>query len=90
MEPQDLTLEHTARREAHEECGITLNRHKVRKLATLSPFLSRGNLIVTPVVFFITDQTLMVRVSPHCFGPYIQIIVNRSLFFLLVIFLEFR
>ncbi|PLW23168.1 hypothetical protein PCANC_12139 [Puccinia coronata f. sp. avenae] len=63
MEPQDLTLEHTARREAHEECGITLNRHKVRKLATLSPFLSRGNLIVTPVVFFITDQTLMPRLN---------------------------
>ncbi|WAQ90062.1 hypothetical protein PtA15_12A47 [Puccinia triticina] len=59
MEPQDLSLEDTARREAHEECGITLNRHKVRKLATLSSFLTRGNLIVTPIVFFIADQTLM-------------------------------
>ncbi|KAA1127231.1 hypothetical protein PGTUg99_032218 [Puccinia graminis f. sp. tritici] len=63
MEPQDLSLEETARREAHEECGITLNRHKVRKLTTLAPFLSRGNLIVTPVVFFIADQTLMPRLN---------------------------
>ncbi|OAV98750.1 hypothetical protein PTTG_25491 [Puccinia triticina 1-1 BBBD Race 1] len=63
MEPQDLSLEDTACRKAHEECGITLNRHKVRKLATLSPFPTRGNLIVTPIVFFIANQTLMPRLN---------------------------
>jgi len=63
MEPQDVSIEETARREAYEECGITRNRHKVRKLATLAPFLTRGNLIVTPVVFFISDQSLIPRLN---------------------------
>lgn len=63
MEAQDWTLEDTARREAYEECGITTDRHKVRRLTTLAPFLSRGNLIVTPIVFFISDQTLIPRIN---------------------------
>ena len=78
MEPQDVSVEETARREAYEECGITRNRHKVRKLATLAPFLTRGNLIVTPVVFFISDQSLIVS-APEIFPHpliYIHAIVN--------------
>ncbi|KAH9811605.1 NUDIX hydrolase domain-like protein [Melampsora americana] len=57
MEIGDLDLEHTARREAYEECGLTRNPKKVRKLTI------RGSLIVTPVVCFITDQTLMPRLN---------------------------
>ncbi|EGG08067.1 uncharacterized protein MELLADRAFT_105357 [Melampsora larici-populina 98AG31] len=63
MEIDDVDLEHTARREAYEECGLTRNSKKVRRLAMLTPFLSRGYLIVTPVVCFITDQTLMPRLN---------------------------
>ncbi|POW05523.1 hypothetical protein PSHT_10783 [Puccinia striiformis] len=53
MEPKDSTLEETARREAQEECGITRNPDKVIKLTSLDPFLTRSNLIVTPIVFFL-------------------------------------
>ncbi|KAH9466861.1 hypothetical protein Pst134EB_001912 [Puccinia striiformis f. sp. tritici] len=63
MEPKDSTLEETARREAQEECGITRNPDKVIKLTSLDPFLTRSNLIVTPIVFFITDQSLMPRLN---------------------------
>ncbi|CAH7678540.1 expressed protein, partial [Phakopsora pachyrhizi] len=36
---------------------------KVRRLTRLSPFLTRGKLIVTPLVFFITDQTLVPKLN---------------------------
>ncbi|KAG0148374.1 hypothetical protein CROQUDRAFT_41474 [Cronartium quercuum f. sp. fusiforme G11] len=63
METSDPDLEYTSRREAWEECGVTRDPKKVIKLTVLEPFLSRGNLIVTPVVFFIADQTLMPRLN---------------------------
>lgn len=62
LDPSDLDLEFTARREAFEECGMPIDRHKVKKLTTLQPFLSRSQLIVTPVVCYIIDaQTITVR-----------------------------
>ncbi|MBW0551767.1 hypothetical protein O181_091482 [Austropuccinia psidii MF-1] len=56
---KDRNLEQTARREAFEECGLSLDYQKVKKLTSLDPFLTRGNLIVTPIVFFISDLSLM-------------------------------
>ncbi|KAH9466862.1 hypothetical protein Pst134EB_001912 [Puccinia striiformis f. sp. tritici] len=84
MEPKDSTLEETARREAQEECGITRNPDKVIKLTSLDPFLTRSNLIVTPIVFFITDQSLMVTFTPFSLHiKYIYVVVYISLVFLL-------
>lgn len=83
LEPDDLDLEYTARREAFEECGLPIDRQKVRKLTTLQPFLSRSQLIVTPVVCYIADQSLTVRPprvlsSPARLIPSRQPILNRS------------
>ncbi|PCH40719.1 hypothetical protein WOLCODRAFT_70305 [Wolfiporia cocos MD-104 SS10] len=57
-DPQDKNIEWTARREALEEIGLPMDRSKVPLLCTLEPFLARTELIVTPVVVLILDNTL--------------------------------
>ncbi|EJD37352.1 hypothetical protein AURDEDRAFT_92407 [Auricularia subglabra TFB-10046 SS5] len=58
VDPQDKSLEDTARREAFEEIGLPRDKLRVPLLCTLEPFLARNKLVVTPVVVLITDQTL--------------------------------
>ncbi|PFH48984.1 hypothetical protein AMATHDRAFT_148630 [Amanita thiersii Skay4041] len=58
VDPEDKSMEDTARREAFEEIGLPMDRRKVPLLCTLEPFLARNDLIVTPVVVLILDYTL--------------------------------
>ncbi|KAJ7766028.1 NUDIX hydrolase domain-like protein [Mycena metata] len=58
VDPEDRTIEDTARREAFEEIGLPINKFKVPLLCILEPFLSSNQLIVTPVVVLILDNTL--------------------------------
>lgn len=61
MDPEDDNLEATARREAQEEVGLPNNPTQVEHLTALRPFLTRGYLLVTPIVCFIKDYALQVR-----------------------------
>ncbi|KAJ7109089.1 NUDIX hydrolase domain-like protein [Mycena crocata] len=58
VDPEDRTIEDTARREAFEEIGLPPNKQKVPLLCILEPFLASNHLIVTPVVVLILDNTL--------------------------------
>ncbi|KAJ7478180.1 NUDIX hydrolase domain-like protein [Mycena latifolia] len=58
VDPEDRTIEDTARREAFEEIGLPRNKLKVPLLCILEPFLASNQLIVTPVVVLILDNTL--------------------------------
>ncbi|KAI0690270.1 NUDIX hydrolase domain-like protein [Cytidiella melzeri] len=57
-EPKDRSIEYTARREAYEEIGLPLDKRKVPLLCILEPFLAGSNLIVTPVVVLVLDNTI--------------------------------
>lgn len=57
VDPEDKTIEDTARREAFEEIGLPPDRNKAPLLCILEPFLA-AELIVTPVVVLILDNTL--------------------------------
>ncbi|KDR84421.1 hypothetical protein GALMADRAFT_111732 [Galerina marginata CBS 339.88] len=57
VDPEDKSIEDTARREAFEEVGLPHDRNKVPLLCVLEPFLA-AELIVTPVVVLILDNTL--------------------------------
>ncbi|KAJ3574685.1 hypothetical protein NP233_g1586 [Leucocoprinus birnbaumii] len=57
VDPEDKNIEDTARREAFEEIGLSRDRRKVPLLCILEPFLA-AELVVTPVVVLILDNTL--------------------------------
>ncbi|KAF8076966.1 NUDIX hydrolase domain-like protein [Lyophyllum atratum] len=57
-DPEDGTVEDTARREAFEEIGLPRDRRKVPLLCILEPFVAGNATIVTPVVVLILDNTL--------------------------------
>ncbi|ODO07894.1 hypothetical protein I350_03475 [Cryptococcus amylolentus CBS 6273] len=63
-EPGDVDQEGTARREAFEEIGVPIDQERIRKLCLLDPFLTGNALIVTPVVFVITDRALTPLLNP--------------------------
>ncbi|KAE9387749.1 WD40 repeat-like protein [Gymnopus androsaceus JB14] len=58
MDPEDKTIEDTARREAFEEIGLPLDPSKAPLLCMLEPFYVEKQLLVTPVVVLILDNTL--------------------------------
>ncbi|KAJ7638159.1 NUDIX hydrolase domain-like protein [Mycena rosella] len=58
VDPEDRTIEDTARREAFEEIGLPRNKLKVPLLCILEPFMASNQLVVTPVVVLILDNTL--------------------------------
>ncbi|KAH7887271.1 NUDIX hydrolase domain-like protein [Phlebopus sp. FC_14] len=58
LEPQDMTVEDTARREAFEEIGLPQDKERVPLLCIMEPFLAGNQMIVTPVVVLILDRTL--------------------------------
>ncbi|KAF8886963.1 NUDIX hydrolase domain-like protein [Infundibulicybe gibba] len=65
VDPEDKSWEDTARREAYEEIGLPRDRQKVPLLCVLDPFLATNDLIVTPVVVLILDNTLRVEYHTH-------------------------
>ncbi|KAG6330682.1 hypothetical protein ID866_8410 [Astraeus odoratus] len=81
----DVSLVHTAFREAHEEVGLPLNCPHVHQLCVLRPFLSASQLLVTPVVALLTDPGLLANLSPcagevdHVFTHPLEAILNPSL-----------
>ncbi|KIK57333.1 hypothetical protein GYMLUDRAFT_246983 [Collybiopsis luxurians FD-317 M1] len=60
MDMEDESIEHTARREAFEEAsiGLPLDPSKAPLLCMLEPFYVEKQLLVTPVVVLILDNTL--------------------------------
>ncbi|CUA78133.1 rhomboid-like protein [Rhizoctonia solani] len=64
VEPKDRSIEDTARREAFEEIGLPIDKRRLKLLCILEPFLSGNNLIVTPVVVLIKDQSLKPKLNP--------------------------
>ncbi|KAF5334412.1 hypothetical protein D9611_013561 [Ephemerocybe angulata] len=57
VDPEDNSIEDTARREAFEEIGLPRDKLKVPLLCVLEPFLA-AELIVIPVVVLILDKSL--------------------------------
>ncbi|KAJ7264192.1 NUDIX hydrolase domain-like protein [Mycena rebaudengoi] len=57
-DPEDRSIEDTARREAYEEIGLPRDNIKVPLLCIMEPFIAANSLIVTPVVVLILDNTL--------------------------------
>lgn len=51
-------------REAHEEVSLPLSSPSIHTLSILSPFLSQGQLLVTPIVAFLTDPSLLATLVP--------------------------
>ncbi|KAJ1306821.1 hypothetical protein OPQ81_007807 [Rhizoctonia solani] len=75
MEPKDRSIEDTARREAFEEIGLPIDKWRIKLLCTLEPFLSGNNLIVTPVVVLIKDQSL----KPKLNAPEVDLLFTHPL-----------
>ncbi|KIJ11989.1 hypothetical protein PAXINDRAFT_118517 [Paxillus involutus ATCC 200175] len=67
VDESDESLVHTAFREAHEEVGLPLNSPYIHTLGTLQPFLSQSQLLVTPVIVFLTNLAVLDTLKP-CVG----------------------
>ncbi|KAH9978152.1 hypothetical protein BGW80DRAFT_1286081 [Lactifluus volemus] len=61
VDDEDKTIEDTARREAFEEIGLPQDKAKLPLLCILDPFIVGNEVLVTPVVVLILDNTLQVR-----------------------------
>ncbi|KAF9235228.1 NUDIX hydrolase domain-like protein, partial [Melanogaster broomeanus] len=58
VDPQDVTVEGTARREAFEEIGLPEDKERVPLLCVMEPHIAGNQMVVTPVVVLILDKTL--------------------------------
>ncbi|KAF8134861.1 NUDIX hydrolase domain-like protein [Boletus edulis] len=85
VDETDADLVHTAFREAHEEVGLALNSPDIHTLCTLPPFLSQSQLIVTPVVAFLTNPSVLCTLKPcvgevdHIFNHPLEAVLDPSL-----------
>ncbi|KAF7364278.1 Nudix hydrolase 15, mitochondrial [Mycena sanguinolenta] len=77
VDPEDRTIEDTARREAFEEIGLPRNKLQVPLLCVLEPFLSSNHLIVTPRVRLLVHFARLRIESDTGFGTP-QPILNAS------------
>ncbi|KAF8432941.1 hypothetical protein L210DRAFT_960253 [Boletus edulis BED1] len=58
VDVQDVTVEDTARREAFEEIGLPVDKARVPLLCVMEPYLAKGEILVTPVVVLVLDNSL--------------------------------
>ncbi|PVG04044.1 hypothetical protein CPB86DRAFT_690995, partial [Serendipita vermifera] len=58
-EPQDSDALATALRESQEECGLDPNSQSLHFITYLPPFLSQWKLLVTPVVMYLEDTSVI-------------------------------
>ncbi|KAJ7863983.1 NUDIX hydrolase domain-like protein [Mycena olivaceomarginata] len=78
VDPEDRTIEETARREAFEEIGLPRNKLQVPLLCVLEPFLASNHLIVTPSV--ITSFEYPYLIPSVVFQPILNASEVASLF----------
>lgn len=64
MDETDADVVETAYREAFEEVGLPLSSSHIHKIAILRPFLSSSKLLVTPVVSFLDDLSILKDLQP--------------------------
>nr|XP_019008376.1 uncharacterized protein I206_06935 [Kwoniella pini CBS 10737]OCF47157.1 hypothetical protein I206_06935 [Kwoniella pini CBS 10737] len=73
VDPEDLDVIHTARREAFEEVGLPLDHPSIHYLTTLEQVMTilplnshmKNHIVVTPVVCFISDPSLLDDLRPN-------------------------
>ncbi|KAF8271688.1 NUDIX hydrolase domain-like protein [Lactarius quietus] len=75
VEDTDETIEDTARREAFEEIGLPTDKDKLPLLCVLDPFLAGNQVLVTPVVVLILDNTL----QPVLNAPEVETLFSHPL-----------
>ncbi|KAJ8453812.1 hypothetical protein ONZ45_g19559 [Pleurotus djamor] len=72
-------------REAHEEVGLPLDSPQIHVLCSLEPFISLHKLVVTPVVAFLSDPSLLDNLKPseqevaHIFTHPLEALLDPSL-----------
>ncbi|KAG8937282.1 hypothetical protein FRC02_000052 [Tulasnella sp. 418] len=64
-DPTDRTPVYTARREAFEEVQLPLDSPHIHILCQLHPFVSLWRLLVTPVVAYLSDISLLDNLIPN-------------------------
>ncbi|KAH9061983.1 NUDIX hydrolase domain-like protein [Lactarius vividus] len=75
VDDEDETIEDTARREAFEEIGLPNDKTKLPLLCVLDPFLAGNQVLVTPVVVLILDNTL----QPVLNAPEVETLFSHPL-----------
>ncbi|KAN0140078.1 NUDIX hydrolase domain-like protein [Lactarius tabidus] len=75
VDDADETIEDTARREAFEEIGLPPDKDKLPLLCVLEPFLAGNEVLVTPVVVLILDNTL----QPVLNAPEVETLFSHPL-----------
>ncbi|KAH8094452.1 NUDIX hydrolase domain-like protein [Cristinia sonorae] len=85
VDESDVDLTHTAYREAFEEVGLPLNTPHLHAICTLRPFISSSKLLVTPIVAFLDDPSLLNDLKPcegeveHIFTHPLEAILHPAL-----------
>ncbi|KAH9009956.1 NUDIX hydrolase domain-like protein [Lactarius hengduanensis] len=75
VDDEDETIEDTARREAFEEIGLPNDKTKLPLLCVLDPFIAGNQVLVTPVVVLILDNT----VQPVLNAPEVETLFSHPL-----------
>ncbi|KAI0254178.1 NUDIX hydrolase domain-like protein [Lactifluus subvellereus] len=76
VDDDDKTIEDTARREAFEEIGLPQDKTKLPLLCILDPFIAGNEVLVTPVVVLILDNTLQTAIERASRTTYPQPVLN--------------
>lgn len=64
VDEEDADIVHTALREANEEVALPLASPHIHLLCLLDPFVSLHGLVVTPVVAFLSDSSVLETLVP--------------------------